>query len=286
LCSTARAAWLTIRRARLLGAPGTGKGGGRGPVQAYQSVAGDLHIKIVDFSDTTGHSVWLNSPEEANAYLAKLEADGTTHYNDAIQTTIANYDTPGDPAPDADRTEVYFISDGQPNPQSQSLTESGTVNQWEDFLRDNNIDQAFAIGVGDGIPANDPDLEDIAYKDADHNGVDDGNSSIVVTNEGQLLATLVGTVAGPPVSGNVLTDPTADVFGADGKGNGGVGLLSIQVGTHTYTYNQATDEIRNETNTLIAAGAELIVSPPTLGETLDFHSTRAPTPSASERRRR
>ena len=242
-----------------------------GLFEAYQSVAGDLHIKIVDFSDTTGHSVWLNSPEEANAYLAKLEADGTTHYNDAIQATIGNYDTVGDPAPDADLTEVYFISDGKPNPQSQSLTDSGTVDQWENFLRDNNVDQAFAIGVGSGIPANDHDLEDVAYKDANHDGIDDGSSSIVVTDQSQLLDTLVGTVtvAGPPAHGNVLTDPVADVFGADGKGNGGVGLLSILVGSVTYTYDKAADHITNNFNATVIAGADLIVNT-TIG-TLDFN---------------
>ncbi|HZF32878.1 MAG TPA: VWA domain-containing protein, partial [Candidatus Angelobacter sp.] len=242
-----------------------------GLFEAYQSVAGDLHIKIVDFSDTTGHSVWLNSPEEANAYLAQLEADGTTHYNDAIQATIGNYNTVGDPVPPADLTEVYFISDGKPNPQSQSLHDQGTVGQWEDFLRDNNVDQAFAIGVGNGIPANDPDLEDVAYKDANHDGVDDGNSSIVVTDQSQLLDTLVGTVAvaGPPVHGNVLTDPVADVFGADGKGNGGVGLLSILVGSVTYTYDKAADHITNNFNATVIAGADLIANT-TIG-TLDFN---------------
>src|SRR4030095_16010908 len=165
------------------------------------------------------HTVWLDSVEEANAYLASLTPDGTTHYNDAIQELMNNYDTVGDPAPDADRTEVYFVSDGKPNPASQSLSASGTVDDWENFLNANDIDQAFASGLSPGIPANDPDLEDIAFKDANNDGIDDGLSSIVVTNESQLLATLVGTVTSAPLTGNVISDTVADVFGADGKGN-------------------------------------------------------------------
>jgi VCBS repeat-containing protein len=228
--------------------------------EAYQSVAQDLHIKIVDFSTDANHTVWLDSVEEANAYLAGLSPDGTTHYNDAVQELIGNYNTAGDPVPDADRTEVYFISDGKPNPTSQSLSASGTVAQWQNFLADNDVDTAFAIGVGAGIPANDGDLEDVAF----------GQPSIVVTNEGQLLATLVGTVAAPPVTGNVITDATADVFGADGKGNGGVGLVSVAFNGHTYTYNQATNEIRNEANVLVSASAVLSLNT-TLGGTFEFH---------------
>ena len=45
----------------------------------------------------------------------------------------------------------------------------------------------------------------------------DAQNPLVVTQPGELIDTLVGTVVNP-VSGNVLTN---DDFGADGKGNAG-----------------------------------------------------------------
>jgi len=238
-------------------------------IEAYQSVAGDLHIKIVDFSTTAESSVWFSTPQEANAYLAALEAGGTTNYagtDGAIPTLINNINTPADPEPAADKTEVYFISDGKPNPASTTLggsTSVTTTAQWETFLTGHNVDHSYAIGVGSGLNANSTDLGNVAFP----NGTGGAEPNrILVTDESQLLDTLVGTVANP-VTGNVLTN---DGFGADGKGNGGVGLVSIQVDSHTYTFDQATGQIHNELNALISNTATLSVVT-TLGGTLTFH---------------
>ena len=237
--------------------------------EAYQSVATDLHIKIVDFSTTAANSVWLSSPQEANAYLAQAEALGSTNYagpNGAIPTLIDNYNTASDPAPAADRTELYFISDGQPNPPTTGLGGGTSIvgtAQWESFLTANHIENSFAIGVGAGLNPDDPNLGAVSFPNGP--GGTEPNR-ILVTDESQLLATLIGTVTNP-VSGNVLDN---DVFGADGKGNGGVGLVSIDVGGHTYTYDQTTNEIRNESNAVVVAGAILVVDTP-LGGHLIFH---------------
>jgi hypothetical protein len=75
---------------------------------------------------------------------------------------------------------------------------------------------------------------------------------------------LVGTVANP-VSGNVLTN---DVFGADGRGNGGVGLVSITVDGVTYTYDKATDQITSD-GQKVGDHAELTVTTEAHG-TLEF----------------
>jgi hypothetical protein len=236
--------------------------------EAYDSVTSQLHIKIVDFSITADHSVWLSSPEEANAYLAALNADGTTNYagaNGAIPELLNNFNTVGDPVPDADRTEVYFISDGKPNPGTTTLSGSASVvtaGQWGTFLTNSSIDNAYAVGVGNGLDLNDVDLGRVSFPHG--NGGAEPNR-IIVLDAGQLLATLVGAIPNP-LFGNILTDAPADVFGADGKGNGGVGLVSIAVDGHTYTYNQASNEIRSEANVLVTAGAVL-----NLDTTLDGH---------------
>src|SRR5882724_8272968 len=58
--------------------------------EAYQSVA-DLHIQIVDFSDSAASSGWLASPEAADAYIAGLVAGGGTNYTAAIDTAMTAY---------------------------------------------------------------------------------------------------------------------------------------------------------------------------------------------------
>src|SRR5262249_3752292 len=168
---------------------------------------------------------------------------------------VPTADTPGDT-----KTEIYFLSDGEPTPGT-GLSETGTLGTWETFLQDpnNHIDTAYAVGIGGGITRTDA-LDEGAFP---HN---DPSNPLIVTDESQLLDTLTGTVANH-TSGNVLTN---DDFGADGKGNGGVGLLSIQVSGHTYTYDQATNQIHDETNALIAAGAVLTVPTAQHGD-LVFH---------------
>ncbi len=218
--------------------------------EAYQSIA-DLHIQIVDFADGAASSGWLSSPEAANAYLASLVASGGTNYAAALEMAMAAYDG----APPADQTEVYFLSDGAP---TQSLT-AAQIAEWEGFLDTNDVDKALAVGIGAGIQSNDPDLAAVAYPNGDP-----GNP-IVVTQTSQLIATLVGTVDNP-ISGNVLTN---DDFGADGKGNGGGGLLSIKVGDVTYSFDGKN--ILNEATGQIIAGAILVVEPTLIGGLLEFH---------------
>jgi VCBS repeat-containing protein len=192
---------------------------------SHGSVA-DLHIEIVGFSDSATTSGWFDSVADANAYLAALAATGGTNYAAAIQAAMGVFN--GAPADvlNADKTEVYFLSDGEPT-KGDSLHEAGLVDDWEAFLAQHDVDKAFAVGIGGGLVANDPDLADVAYPN------NDPSTLLVVTDESQLIHTLVATVANP-VSGNVLDN---DSFGADGKGNGGGGLLSLTVDGVTYTYS-------------------------------------------------
>src|SRR5882724_6714326 len=220
--------------------------------ESYQSVA-DLHIQIVDFSDSAASSGWLASPEDANAYLAGLTAGGGTNYTAAIDTAMTAYAG----APAAAKTEVYFLSDGVPT-AGEGLSADKTA-QWEGFLSGNHVDKALAIGIGTGIDAGDPDLAAVAYPNGDpHN-------PIIVTQPAQLIPTLVATIANP-VSCNVIAN---DDFGADGKGNvGGGGLLSIKIDGVTYSFDGT--KIVNDANATVIAGAAL-VEPTLLGGLLEFH---------------
>jgi T1SS-143 domain-containing protein len=203
-------------------------------LETYGSFADQVNVKIVDFSSTATSTGWMTI-EQANAYLAGLEPDGNTNYADALDEAASTFNTG---LPEADRNLVYFLSDGKPtdsggSPDSLSPAEIAT---WENFAKNdaNNIEQVFAIGIGGDIPPNDPDLEAVALKDTNNDGVDETPSSVVVSDEGLLLSTLVSTVANV-VNGNVINDTTADKFGADGEGS--PKITTIQIGVDTYAYD-------------------------------------------------
>jgi Ca2+-binding RTX toxin-like protein len=227
----------------------------------YDSFA-NVNVMIVDFATTAANSQWM-SIAEADAYLAALEAGGETNYAAAINQTMNNFDTAGNPLPTADQSLVYFISDGKPVPASTSLS-AAQVDAWENFLLDNDVERAFAIGVGNGIPANDPDLEKIAFNDANGDGIDDGNSAIVVTDN-LLIDTLISSVVNV-VSGNVLTDGVPDQFGADGPGS--PHIVSISVAGTLYTFDGA--QITNTATMAVIVGSLLIVNTGIAGGQLQF----------------
>jgi len=217
-----------------------------------------VNVMVVDFSSGAASTQWM-SIAEANAYLATLEAGGTTNYAAAINETMDNFDSPGNPLPAADQSLVYFISDGKPNPSATSLN-AGQVAAWEEFLVENDVERAFAIGVGNGIPANDPDLEKIAFNDANGDGVDDGASAIVVTDD-LLIDTLVSSVVNV-VSGNVLT---AGGFGGDGQGS----IASLAVDGDLYEFD-GVNITKNGGGFPAGLGTSILVVTSLLGGVLTF----------------
>jgi VCBS repeat-containing protein len=221
--------------------------------EAYQSVA-DLHIQIVDFSDSAASSGWLATPEAADAYVAGLVAGGGTNYTAAIDTAMTAYAG----APKADKSEVYFLSDGAPT-TGQGLNADKTA-QWEGFLNSNHIEKALAIGIGTlaNPAAAEAALAPVAYPNGD------AQNPLVVTQPGELIDTLVSTVVNT-VSGNVLTN---DDFGADGKGNAGSGLASIVIDGVTYAFDGT--QITKVGTSEVIAGATL-VEHTLLGGLLEFH---------------
>jgi len=108
---------------------------------------------------------------------------------------------------------------------------------WETFV-ETNFDKAFAVGIGQGVT--NEALQDIAFPDGD------AQNPIIVTNEEDLLQTLVETIGGSG-TGNVLTNDTD--FGADGP-DGTPYVKSIVIDGKTYEYDPATGEIR-ENGTLV-----------------------------------
>ncbi len=199
---------------------------------------GDVNIKIVDFAGGANHSVWFTGDDavaKAIDYLAGLSPDGNTDYADAVSEVQNFYSTGGDPAPAADQQFVYFLSDGNPTEGGDGGTHELTALQttnWENFLTTNQIDTSFAVGIGAGVTVG--ALEEIAFPNGDP------ANPILVTNEAELLSTLVETVGGE-ASGNVLTND-AGTFGADGPDGGTAYVKSITFDGTTWTYDKALDQ--------------------------------------------
>jgi Ca2+-binding RTX toxin-like protein len=170
---------------------------------------GTFKIMIVDFASDASTSGWLTTVAEANAYLASLQPATNTNYDVAIDLAKTAFDLPG--APTEGNNLTYFLSDGIPNepPGSAGIT-GAEVTAWEAFLADHDM-PAFAVGIGSGVT--DTQLAPIAYDPNDPAGA--ANTPIIVTNESELISTLLNTF-GSTFNGNVLTndDPGADGYGS------------------------------------------------------------------------
>jgi T1SS-143 domain-containing protein len=172
-------------------------------------------VLIVTFSDNATSSSWMTKAQ-AIAYINSNSFPGTNGGTDYDNATAA---IQGATIPSGG-TSVYFFTDGQP-------TGSGGLNSteraaWESFLQSKSM-TSYAVGVGNGIGANDPDLNDVAYP---------GSPLIITTaNDPALLGTITPTLP-TSVTGNILSN---DHFGADGGR-----ILSITIGSVTYTWNGAS----------------------------------------------
>ncbi|MCR6735143.1 MAG: cadherin domain-containing protein [Afipia sp.] len=177
-------------------------------------------VLVVDFNDDTHNSGWV-SVANAITYINNLHSGGGTDYDNALAGVTSFFNSHATPS--ASETVVYFLSDGDPN----SGTGIGSSDQtaWEQFLSNNNIGTVYGVKVGSTNPDN--DIAPIAFPNDAVNNIGIGS------NTNALVGTITSSVH--TVSGNVLTDGTADKFGADGGR-----ILSISVGGTTYTWNGAS----------------------------------------------
>ena len=178
-----------------------------GPFNSYASFAAQIDA----LNPATGGTRPINS---------------STDFTDAIQETMAVY------TPLAGYSnQVFFLSDGNPNEQTGSSSNSladATATAWNNFVDGSNINVT-TIGIGDGI--NTARLQDV--------DLDGSGAPISVANFDDLIATLLNTVIGGDVSGNVILGSdnavgggNDDAFGADGGR-----IESITIGNVTYVWN-------------------------------------------------
>ncbi|RMF42786.1 MAG: VWA domain-containing protein, partial [Deltaproteobacteria bacterium] len=172
---------------------------------------GNVNVQIVDFSSDVRESGWyVDNKYGAVDYINSLHPNGGTRYNIALDQVMNGF-----APPPADKTLVYFISDGEPNTGYE--VDATQQAQWETFVT-NNVDISFGIGIGEVSLTS---LLPIAYPDDDLIPADGQEDyAIKVTDATQLVDTLLATVDSGVAVGDVsvLTGSGANglALGADG----------------------------------------------------------------------
>ena len=186
---------------------------------------GNVNIQIVTFSSTVTESTWfVDDRYAATDYVNGINPSGGTQYSTALDAVMNGFSQPT-----ADKTLFYFISDGEPT----SGFEVGATLQssWETFVT-NNGDIAFGIGIGGATTTA---LEPVSFPNTDTNGDGQGDYTIRVANATDLAATLLQTVDGGVVVGNVSVLSGGGTSGLLLGADGGY-ISSFTVDGTTYSY--------------------------------------------------
>lgn len=242
------------------------------------AASGAMTIRFVIFSSGSFASPSFMSAADANAYLTSLNplAGGerpsqelppagigfNTNYTGAIQTALANFTA----IPGASN-QVFFLSDGNPNQQVQfggsppttvvnSLT-AATATAWNNFVDNNNVNVT-AIGI-DNNPLQPLNIERL--RDVDLNNAPN-NVPILVDDFQDLVATLLAVIVPSAVSGDLDAN---DAYGADGGR-----LLSIVIGSTTYTWDGASSIAVSSGGTIAGTILSAITTPQGGTLTLNF----------------
>jgi len=162
---------------------------------------GDVNIQIITFGDTAEASTMLDA-ESAKNYIEAIviDPDNGTYYDNAI--VLAQQDI--DLYPEANTTQFYFISDGQPR---DNMSHDEWL-AWNAYIDSSPIDRTIAIGVGDNGSAG--ELGNIA---------NEYGETIIIDDITDLDGTLAQTVNNTIITGELTSfdaDGTVIAIGADG----------------------------------------------------------------------
>jgi T1SS-143 domain-containing protein len=249
----------------------------------FRGIAIDSDGSNADPDGGDGNLTWMTKAQ-AIAYLqnaanfdADVISDGGTDYDAPISFVQNEWVAP--PA-GGDQTLLYFLSDGVPSEGDNTTgIDVGEAATWETFLTTNNVAKAIAVGIGSGVTTT--ALDPIAYPNGD------SSNPVVLTDEGDLIDTLSGTIPGT-VSGNVLLGNNGiDDAGSPGGDDDGLGadggrILSIKVGTVTYTYDPITGDITASTGPNPTANTPALTVTTPAGGTLTFYFAAVPGHAAGD----
>ncbi len=137
--------------------------------------------------------------------------------------------------------QVFFISDGDPNQNTQSglPTTNDAYNQWKSYVTSKGINVT-AIGIGGDVSTN-----TLGQVDVDSHG---GSTAVVsLTNFAALVDALVALVpVAASTNGSILTGTSGEVLGSFGADGGHV--QSIRIDGKTYTYDASASNSVTPTN--------------------------------------
>ena len=204
---------------------------------------GNVNIQFVGFSTSATKSQWFE--DDLFAAMDYLDngfvPDGGTYYDIALNSVMTNHQVPSGNA--ADKSLVYFMSDGAPN--SNHGIDLNEQAAWEGFLNSNNIDTSFAIGIGGSTTLS--ELNPIGYPNSGNNGDVEPNT-IKISSAADLSDTLLSTIDGGILSGNVSLLATSGNAGAALGADGGfISAITIDGITYSYQPGDATSEISIDT---------------------------------------
>jgi Mg-chelatase subunit ChlD len=217
-------------------------------LHTYETL-GDVRVTVVAFNQGAETLFSWGSVSDAIAAIEAIILDpkALTNYQAALEQAETAWGASGKLTGDVDNV-VYFVSDGKPTwggdkDNANHLT-AGQKAAWDAFLEDpsNGIDHVYAVGIGDdigGSPATpDRDLKDVADPDRDHVPAQD---VLYVTDPLDLGTTLIGTIEGHSIGGNVLDGSNTSQVGdnatpgqADSAGDGTTHI-------YTFSYDSADD---------------------------------------------
>ncbi|MET1078431.1 MAG: Ig-like domain-containing protein [Pseudomonas sp.] len=206
-----------------------------------------VKVMLVDFDDsatvfTSSGSAWLTGAAATSIInSSSITNGGGTDYDSAIAAVQSSFAG----APLADKTYMYFLSDGEPTGNDGSNDNSISAAErtaWVNFASNSGgavprIHEVYSVGIGSGSLTT--QLNQVAWSSTG------GSNVFIISSVSQLSGTL--TQISDSSTGNVTSN---DLPGADGWAT--ARLVSVTYGATTYNFN-AGDAINNEVT--IALGA-------------------------------
>jgi T1SS-143 domain-containing protein len=216
-------------------------------IESYNAL-GSVNAAVVDFSTNGTWHNWMsgnNTADKVASLLTSLPVFGATDYQEAVKAAINGYKN--STIPTADRTVIYFVSDGDPNHGDLH----NNIDDWKDFVTDTTQAEVYAVGIGSKVSldgttdGNDlGSLNMIALK-TDNDSTND-QTKVILSDEKGLSEYLHNTISVTnTTSGNVSTGSggTAISYGGDGAGH----IQSISIGGTTHTYDGVHDTVTFDT---------------------------------------
>ncbi|MGL4396124.1 MAG: DUF5801 repeats-in-toxin domain-containing protein [Hyphomicrobium sp.] len=197
---------------------------------------GDVVVRIVSFNDnaTTYGASWMNVATAIATINGLPAPDDSTNYDAAIAAAQAAFASPGKLTGPGIQNVSYFLTDGDPNPDSAGL-DGGEEGLWESFLATNDI---VSYGLGMTADATLGPIEPIAFNGAlGPAGTEMG--AVLITDLSQLSSVLVSSAA---VTLETGTLPFS--FGADGAAaTGAIAWDTTQAAPAGFTYEYAGNDL-------------------------------------------